>query len=288
MKVFSIYSIQIEGDGLFQFISFYRPVFLRVARWQGVVGWCPQSNFFNSILNSGFSFHIIFHVQEAVQISKATSDFQPHSLQLFFNIAKMIFYCSQLFSVAHIGIFPVLVFVVVCICTFWPSCNSHNRSKIHFNCQLVKNIIFRNRKPANLFEKKNPQNNNYAILRSIFKITRKPSSGDFDKISLTAATATSPVTIATVHLDSISKEKIRTKMDTPVLFAYPIYLIILFSTLHSVQGLGKIIFAVNAGGDSHVDIYGIKYQKGTSFFLFTSSRRCSSLLIAVMWSLSLT
>lgn len=51
-------------------------------------------------------------------------------------------------------------------------------------------------------------------------------------------------------------------MDTPVLFAYQIYLIALFSTLHSVQGLGKIIFAVNAGGDSHVDIYGIKYQKG--------------------------
>nr|SVE85561.1 EOG090X081J [Daphnia pulicaria] len=50
-------------------------------------------------------------------------------------------------------------------------------------------------------------------------------------------------------------------MDTPVLFAYQIYLIALFSTLHSVQGLGKIIFAVNAGGDSHVDIYGIKYQK---------------------------
>nr|CAH0103918.1 unnamed protein product [Daphnia galeata] len=107
----------------------------------------------------------------------------------------------------------------------------------------------------------NQQNNTFAILRSISKITRKPSSDDFHKIYLTAATATSPVTIATVHLDSISKEKIRTKMDTPVLFAYPIYLIILFSTLHSVQGLGKIIFAVNAGGDSHVDIYGIKYQK---------------------------
>ena len=60
-------------------------------------------------------------------------------------------------------------------------------------------------------------------------------------------------------------------MDTPVLFAYPIYLIILFSTLHSVQGLGKIIFAVNAGGDSHVDIYGIKYQKGTNFFVYINS-----------------
>jgi hypothetical protein len=59
-------------------------------------------------------------------------------------------------------------------------------------------------------------------------------------------------------------------MDTPVLFAYQIYLIALFATLHSVQGLGKIIFAVNAGGDSHVDIYGIKYQKGK----FNSSSWC--------------
>lgn len=64
-------------------------------------------------------------------------------------------------------------------------------------------------------------------------------------------------------------------MDRPVLFAYQIYLIVLFSIIHSAQGLGKIIFAVNAGGDSHVDIYGIKYQKGKPSvkFLFTKRRR---------------
>lgn len=32
--------------------------------------------------------------------------------------------------------------------------------------------------------------------------------------------------------------------------------------LRSAEALGKIIFAVNAGGDAHVDIYGVKYQKG--------------------------
>ena len=52
------------------------------------------------------------------------------------------------------------------------------------------------------------------------------------------------------------------KMDKPALFYYQIYLIALFASFHCVQGLGKIIFAVNAGGDSHVDIYGVKYQKG--------------------------
>lgn len=50
-------------------------------------------------------------------------------------------------------------------------------------------------------------------------------------------------------------------MEKPAQFYYLIYLIAVFATFHSVQGLGKIIFAVNAGGDSHVDIYGVKYQK---------------------------
>nr|CAG4646345.1 EOG090X081J [Macrothrix elegans] len=45
------------------------------------------------------------------------------------------------------------------------------------------------------------------------------------------------------------------------LFSYQIVLISLLYTIHSVQSLGKIIYAVNAGGDSHVDIFGIKYQK---------------------------
>lgn len=50
-------------------------------------------------------------------------------------------------------------------------------------------------------------------------------------------------------------------MDKPVLF-YTFYLIVFFTAFQSVQGLGKIIFAVNSGGDSHTDIYGIKYVKG--------------------------
>lgn len=44
-------------------------------------------------------------------------------------------------------------------------------------------------------------------------------------------------------------------------------LALVFALLCSIQSaccLGKIVFAVNAGGDVHTDIYGIKYQKGTS------------------------
>lgn len=56
-------------------------------------------------------------------------------------------------------------------------------------------------------------------------------------------------------------------MDKPALLRhYQIYLFVFFvSTLNYVHGLGKIVFAVNAGGDSHIDIYGIKYQKGVNF-----------------------
>lgn len=51
-------------------------------------------------------------------------------------------------------------------------------------------------------------------------------------------------------------------MDKPALLHYQIYLFIFFTTFNHAEGLGKIVFAVNAGGDSHVDIYGIRYQKG--------------------------
>lgn len=50
-------------------------------------------------------------------------------------------------------------------------------------------------------------------------------------------------------------------MDRPALSHY-VYLFVFLATFNVVHGLGKIIFAVNAGGDSHVDIYGVKYQKG--------------------------
>eukprot|EP00096_Caligus_rogercresseyi_P010228 TRINITY_DN3651_c0_g1_i2.p1 TRINITY_DN3651_c0_g1~~TRINITY_DN3651_c0_g1_i2.p1 ORF type:complete len:256 (-),score=78.54 TRINITY_DN3651_c0_g1_i2:1175-1942(-) len=39
------------------------------------------------------------------------------------------------------------------------------------------------------------------------------------------------------------------------------YLALLFLLTTEVKALGDIIFAVNCGGDSHVDIYGIKYAK---------------------------
>nr|CAG4641786.1 EOG090X081J [Eurycercus lamellatus] len=46
-------------------------------------------------------------------------------------------------------------------------------------------------------------------------------------------------------------------------FSRVLHLFIILVGFHAacVKGLGKIVFAVNAGGDSHVDIYGIKYQK---------------------------
>lgn len=71
-----------------------------------------------------------------------------------------------------------------------------------------------------------------------------------------------PKVIVAKLLESESGPETRIKMDKPAQFYYLIYLIALFATFHSVRGLGKIVFAVNAGGDSHVDIYGVKYQKG--------------------------
>ena len=56
------------------------------------------------------------------------------------------------------------------------------------------------------------------------------------------------------------------KMDKPALI-FGISLLITLIYTHSAQALGNIIFAVNAGGDSHVDIYGIQYQKGFISFL---------------------
>ena len=37
--------------------------------------------------------------------------------------------------------------------------------------------------------------------------------------------------------------------------------VIAFLSIQSVCGVGKVIFAVNCGGDAHVDSNGIRYQK---------------------------
>ena len=43
-----------------------------------------------------------------------------------------------------------------------------------------------------------------------------------------------------------------------------IYLLfILLNYISEVSCIGEIVFAVNAGGEAHIDIYGIKYQRDT-------------------------
>lgn len=38
-------------------------------------------------------------------------------------------------------------------------------------------------------------------------------------------------------------------------------LFLFFKKLECADGLGKVVFAVNAGGDAHTDVNGIQYQK---------------------------
>nr|CAG4637856.1 EOG090X081J [Chydorus sphaericus] len=40
-----------------------------------------------------------------------------------------------------------------------------------------------------------------------------------------------------------------------------VFFVLLQTAIQPVTGLGKVVFAVNAGGESHTDIYGIRYQK---------------------------
>ncbi|CAL4074721.1 unnamed protein product [Meganyctiphanes norvegica] len=42
-------------------------------------------------------------------------------------------------------------------------------------------------------------------------------------------------------------------------FIFSLYVIIGY--LHQTNGLGEVIYAVNAGGDAHIDVYGIRYEK---------------------------
>ncbi|XP_045136987.1 malectin-A-like isoform X1 [Portunus trituberculatus] len=41
----------------------------------------------------------------------------------------------------------------------------------------------------------------------------------------------------------------------------PCSLLLLLSFLYSVNGLGEVIYAVNAGGEAHIDVYGVRYEK---------------------------
>ena len=45
-----------------------------------------------------------------------------------------------------------------------------------------------------------------------------------------------------------------------------VFFVLLQTAIQPVTGLGKVVFAVNAGGESHTDIYGIRYQKGDLYF----------------------
>lgn len=46
-----------------------------------------------------------------------------------------------------------------------------------------------------------------------------------------------------------------------LIMPFLIYTLCLYSLLNSATGLGEIIYAINAGGPAHTDIYGIQYEK---------------------------
>lgn len=58
-----------------------------------------------------------------------------------------------------------------------------------------------------------------------------------------------------------------------------LYICVIVISVTSVTGLGEIIYAINAGGDSHVDVFGIKYNRDPLQHVGTSSDYGKQLII---------